>query len=762
MGLNKAQKQAVEHTGSPLLITAGPGTGKTRVIKDRIKFLLKSGLKPSEILCLTFSTKAAAELKTRLEQDEEIKGKIDISDIQISTYHAFCQQILFENTMATGLAMNKGIVDRATFLVWGVQNIDLFGFDSYVEIKNNASDIIEKMIDGISVFNDELVSPEELEKYVVKKLSGGPITDLDELDTIHKLVNLVKIYKMYTQFKESNDVMDFDDLICMTVELLTKNRDLQKYYSDRYRYLLIDEYQDTNRPQYDLIRQLTQLNQNITAVGDEDQSIYGFRGADVGNILRFEADFPGTCIVKLEQNYRSTQNILDAATGVISNNVERRIKTLWTEHSGGDLVNIFEAANAKMEALYVSQKVSEHLAQGDRPMGILYRTNFQSRQFEETLQLMKIPYKLVGGVSFYRRKEIKNALSYLQVVLRPNDNVSLMRVINTPPRGIGVTALGHLQKIARTQDLSLWCALEKGLKEKVFSSRIRGALGQFHSLITDCQRFAQLPLHLALEKILEESGYIRSLRQKDGEKAYNRVLNLEELIEVAREHVEQEGTLQEFLDQAVLRSEADQYDGTAQVSLMTLHNAKGLEFTVVFIVGCEEGLFPHSRSIGQDDLEEERRLCYVGMTRSREKLYLTYSRFRRFFGKEADEWNRPSRFLEEIPESLLENAWGGHSSDEWPGRGLDIQQNRTRGRLGYSGKTYDSVKKAGGFLQKLSRGKKKSFSGFVKGAQVIHHSFGRGKILQVRENVGDLKITVRFVDVGIKKLLQSYAKLKLL
>lgn len=733
-GLNDRQKSAVTFVEGPLLVLAGAGSGKTRTITYKIAYLIDQDIcRPEQILAVTFTNKAAEEMKSRVER---LLSGLPGNPL-VCTFHSLGVRILRRHAERVGYDRNFVISDTDD------QKRVLKAVYEELHLTDRTLPY-NKCRAVISFAKNKKWTPEEYLKHS---------RDL-EAEEIHS------VYKAYQGFLRRSNAMDFDDLLLLTVQLLTENQDIRDRYGEWYQYLLIDEYQDTNRPQYNLIKNLTQLHQNITAVGDEDQSIYGFRGADVGNILRFEADFPGTRIVKLEQNYRSTQTILDAAISVISNNVQRMGKVLWTEGMAGGPIEVFAASDAGMEALYVAHEISRHLSRGDQSLAVLYRTNFQSRQFEEALRRLQIPYKLVGGVSFYHRKEVKDALAYLRTAQNPDDNVSLMRIINAPPRGIGSVTLDRLHRIAREEELSLWGALEKGLAERAFSSRVGAALERFHKLVLEWQQFMPLPFHLALEKILEASDYLQALRKEGGEESHNRILNLQELTAVAREHVEQDGTLEEFLDRAALRSEADDYDASAPVSLMTLHNAKGLEFSVVFLVGCEEGLFPHSRSVDPDDLEEERRLCYVGVTRARSQLYLTYSRSRRFFGRETDEWNLPSRFLKEIPEHLLQSKGDSQAGTDWPFSTFTSGRQRPRRKMNYSGKS-DPVESARTFLEDLNRRPRRPNSGFVKGAEVTHEKFGQGRILQVQDTGDDLKITVRFMGAGIKKLLQSYAKLKL-
>jgi len=734
--LNEHQKLAVTQAEGPMLVLAGAGSGKTRTITYKIAYLIDQGIcRPEQILAVTFTNKAAEEMRNRVEK---LLTHLDASPL-VSTFHSFGVRVLRRHADLIDYGKDFTICDRDDQKrVLKAVYEELHFTDSQLPMR--------KTLAAISRSKSNNWDPEEYAK--------------KSRDLASQEISL--IYSAYERFLKNSNAMDFDDLLLLTVRLLTSNPEVRQSYGEWYRHILIDEYQDTNRPQYDLIRNLTEVHQNITAVGDEDQSIYGFRGSDIKNILRFEKDFPGAKIIKLEQNYRSTQNILDAASSLVSNNVNRKGKVLWTDQRAGPLIDLLAASNAKTEAAYVSHRISEYLRQGEKGIAVLYRTNFQSRQFEEALRRLKIPYKLIGGVSFYRRKEIKDALAYLRVVVNPDDNVSFLRIINQPPRGIGQVTLDQLHQRAREEKISLWRALQEGLEGNTFPGRAHRVLQPFLSLIDHCQNFLELPLHLLLEKTIEAAGLITAFKNEDSEDAHNRILNLEELIMLARENVERGYTLQEFLDHAALRSEADDYDESASVSLMTLHNAKGLEFPIVFMVGCEEGLFPHSRSVAEDDLEEERRICYVGLTRAQKKIHLTYSRRRRFFGREGEEMNDPSRFLQEIPEHLISISSDPFSVREsaQPTSGSRVYRQRKRaGNIGM--KTYDSTESVRGFLSKLSQQGKSSSSKFVSGARIVHEQFGHGKILGVQETGDDLKITVQFPGLGIKRLLQSYAKLKL-
>lgn len=677
-----------------MLILAGAGSGKTRTITYKIAHLIQQGIcRPEQILAVTFTNKAAEEMRTRVDY---LVGGFSTVPL-ISTFHSFAVRVLRRYASVLDYRSDFTICDT-----------------------DDQKSVLKAVYEELKVTDSQI--PIRRSQAVISRAKnmgwGPPEYRLQSRD--YDREELFPIFNAYQGYLKQSNGMDFDDLILLTVRLFQEHERAKESYAGWYRYLLIDEYQDTNEPQYHLVKHLASVHQNVTAVGDEDQSIYSFRGADIRNILQFESDFPGAVVVKLEQNYRSTQNILDAAISVVSNNVSRKGKILWTKKSSGEALDLFSARHAEEEALFVTHKIYRCLQEGEDKLAVLYRTNFQSRQFEEALRRLQIPYKLVGGVSFYNRKEIKDALAYLRVVQNPADNVSLLRIINAPARGIGRVTLERLHQIARSENASLWRAVQSSLENNVFPAKTHLALDRFSKIIHNCSAHLELPLHLCLEKTIETSGYIQALQAEDTEEAHNRILNLRELVAAGREYADRGSTFQEFLDNAALRSEADEYDETAPVTLMTLHNAKGLEFSIVFLVGCEEGLFPHSRSVGEGDLEEERRLCYVGMTRAQKKLHLTYSRTRRFYGREAEEINQPSRFLMEIPEHLLNPLFNQ-------------------------------------YFQRPSSERE-----FTSGARIFHEKYGSGRVLHVEDTGDDLKITVQFPGIGIKKMLQRYAKLRLI
>ena len=700
-----------------MLVVAGAGSGKTRVITCKIAHLIhQGGCHPGEILGVTFTNKAAEEMRLRVE------GLLQGPDAvpRLSTFHSFCVRVLRRHAEHLGYGRDFAICDTD---------------DQTAILKKICGDA------GVSSPLSRVRSLISKRKNQSRRRAYDFHHDLDSYDR----EGLEPVMAQYQQHLEKSNAMDFDDLILLTDRLFGQQPQIREAYSSRYRYLLIDEYQDTNASQYSLVRHLTSTHRNVTAVGDEDQSIYAFRGADIGNILSFEEDFPGAVVVKLEQNYRSRQSILDAATAVVSNNSERKPKRLWTENSRGEPVEIHSAENSYAESLFVGRRIERYLQQGETGIAVLYRINFQSRQFEDTLNRSGVPFRLVGGVSFYKRKEVRDALAYLRVARNPTDNLALERIINTPPRGIGAQSLARLRLSAARSGDSLWDAVCRDAEQEDAPRRLRNVLERFIALVGQWRQWLEpdQPLHLSLEQILRSSGYVRSLKKEETEEANNRLLNLQELMGVARDHSDSGRSLQEFLDETALRSDADDYDEAAPVTLMTLHNAKGLEFPVVFLVGMEEKLLPHTRSLAEGNLEEERRLCYVGMTRAQKRLILTLARTRRMWGGDFEERRQPSSFLAEIPRRLVR-----YSGPEWS----QVQlwgKDHSPGRVGSRGFGAGGTDGA-----PVSRSIK-------PGARVEHRDYGLGVVLQVQKAQNDLKLTVSFSGRGIKKFYQRYARVKL-
>ena len=733
--LNQPQRKAVEFCQGPLLIVAGAGSGKTRTITCKIAFLIhEHGVNPDNILAVTFTNKAAQEMRERVEV---LVGDSPGPPL-ISTFHSFSARLLRRHAHLLGFGNDYSICDvqdqrRVYRVVYQELDVD----KEQLPVRLVQSVVTRAKNTGQSWRGFQAAHPE---------------TPNNEL--------IGNIFKAYQDYLHNSNSMDFDDLMLNALRLLTQEEDLAKHYAEKFQYLLIDEYQDTNSPQNDLLRALTRIHQNVTAVGDEDQSIYSFRGADISNILRFEQDFPGAQVIKLEQNYRSTQVILDAAGAVISCNANRRPKKLWTETQGGDSVSLFIATDARIEARFVARRVFNLLREPEGEIGVLYRTNFQSRILEEELRRLYIPYRLVGGESFYNRKEVKDALAYLRLVCSPADNIALLRIVNEPSRRIGRVTLERLQAIAQEKNINLWEAVKAGLDSHALPGRSHIAVQSFQRLIEECQPELSSPLHLCLERILERVGYREHLSEIGTEESASRLLNLDELVTVARDCYQRGEGIQEFLDNAALYSETDEYDSASPVTLMTLHNAKGLEFQSVLLVGCEEGLFPHSRSTTEEELEEERRLCYVGLTRAKKRLHLSYSQTRRLYGQESPRFNKPSRFLEEIPSELVQLEPGSSTGYQAPSASESGAGRSTKSL--YRGKTHNSAAAVKQFLDTAGRLPGNPALQLTSGALVEHRRYGRGRVLQVEDTEGDLKVTVRFPGIGIKKLLQSYARLELI
>jgi DNA helicase-2/ATP-dependent DNA helicase PcrA len=931
--LNPEQRAAVEATEGPLLILAGAGSGKTRVITSRIAWLIQEkGVAPDSILAVTFTNKAASEMADRVDK---LLGHTSLAKPLIATFHSLCVRMLRRDIEAlkvkgVGLTRSFAIYDENDQAAIVKQIMRRMGLDT--------KQLTPRTVLGrISWAKNHMVDPQDY--YLGSKDPNGE--------------RIAHIYKEYTAELRKNNAMDFDDLLLEAVRLLKVSKETRERYQRRYRYVLVDEYQDTNRPQYELMKLLAGEHKNVCAVGDEDQSIYSWRGADIRNILEFEKDFPNARIVRLEQNYRSTQNILEAAGAVVSNNLRRKGKKLWTDRQGGSLIGYYEAPDGENEALFIADKIQKFLREagdsGDEAhCAVLYRTNSQSRLVEEALRRYNIKYSMVGGFSFYERAEIKDVLAYLRLVRNPHDSMALNRVINTPVRGIGATTLATLERLALETGSSTWDALGAAINNRLIATRALMALDSFRQLILDAQAmmdpdfagklsadvaesdgdqgdagfafgaaapneeenqavadelesaaaldfnfggnadqltlldpasfnpFADAPkrpflkmpkkakvpengvpqvsslrpgmeadspadpnqnqekafrkpgdpatLPELIKFIIDRTGYIKALETEGTPESFSRIENLKELANAAHDAEVRGETLADFLDHAALASDADQYDPSARVTLMTLHSAKGLEFPLVFLAGLEEGLFPHSRTLNNpEELEEERRLCYVGMTRAMNTLILTRANFRRRYGNDAPEMSVPSRFLEEVPNQLIENlgstraaAWayagsaagyGGYGSrygsgygsgrrstsdNEFDGGHFNYEDEnqetpRSAQRTGESNSRGTSPKSKsagapeGGSIDNIARFfggkagpiKPASFArpamdipapsgstGLKKGQRVRHSKYGEGTIL-LREGDGeDAKLTVMFARHGMKKLMEKFANLE--
>jgi DNA helicase-2/ATP-dependent DNA helicase PcrA len=748
--LNPEQREAVLHRDGALLILAGAGSGKTRVITYRIAHLIGDGhAEPGQVLAVTFTNKAAQEMRERVEAliGAECEG------IWLSTFHALCARLLRREAPKIGLSRDFVIYDSS---------------DQVAVVRQAQRDL------GI---DDKLVPS----RMALARISQAK-NRMEGPDSMRGTWNLreeqiAKIYERYLQALKDCNALDFDDLLLKTVELFETSEATRDFYARKFRYVMVDEYQDTNRPQYLLIRRLAEHHRNLAVVGDPDQSIYKWRGADLRNIMDFEHDFPEARIVKLEQNYRSTQVILDAASAVIRQNRNRKDKRLWTDRRGGARIVYYRGNDEIEEADFIMRSVKDaRSADVESTVAVLYRTNSQSRAIEDALMRERIPYKVIGGVRFYERKEIKDALAYLKLIINPHDDVSLRRVINVPARGIGKGVMESLQAIdpeavhadappllaAGLQEVtsarSLWAKLVYAVDDGKLTPRAVAALRTFRDLIAGLADVARRDsVSVAIGKMLDQSGYLNDLREENSEEANERLENLMELVSAAREYEtrEAEASLGGFVDRLSLLSEADEESGSreARVWLMTLHAAKGLEFPVVVMAGLEEGLFPHSRSSeDQEELEEERRLCYVGMTRAQSQLVLTSAARRRVFGEYQS--TEPSRFLDEIPPELVEriapaySPSGGFLHSHYEFRTNPYGRKSRGGRLRETEPAY------------AYEDEDQSTVGLRPGARVRHPQFGIGNVVAVEEHNDDLKITVRFITVGVKKLLAKYARLE--
>jgi len=906
--LNPQQREAVETTEGPVLILAGAGSGKTRVITYRIAYLIEhKGVMPESILAMTFTNKAASEMGERVEK---LVGGLSIAKPVISTFHSFCVRVLRRDIEALRIPSTvpgqPAIGHTKNFVIYDESDMQAVVKSVMKRLGLDDKQLTPRTVLGrISWAKNHMLDPQEL--YLQ---SADPKTE-----------KIAHLYEEYRKELRKANALDFDDLLLEAVRLLKSASQVREYYNRRFQYLLIDEYQDTNRPQYELMRMLAGEHHNVCAVGDEDQSIYSWRGADIRNILEFEQDFPEAKIIRLEQNYRSTQNILQAASAVVANNVRRKGKNLWTSRQGGTKIGYYEAPDGENEALFAADAIAKYVRdagrtendRGDRPRAaVLYRTNSQSRLFEEGMRRYGLKYHVVGGFSFYERAEIKDMISYLKVVLNPDDSISLLRVINTPARGIGKGTIDTLERLALETGLSLWGAIGEAIKRQLLPPRAVASLKSFQLVIEDARallagtfaeqlqesaetsgpdgprtaeggrphidsggadipgledatafdpaEFGNFSLDFGeadasvpddgadvgrvgdsrqdagatadaadaaagaaseadgsfpaprvstaeiLKFLIDRTGYIKILEEEDTPEAYSRIENLRELVNAAMDSKDRAETLDQFLDHAALIADADDYDERAQITLMSLHAAKGLEFPLVFLSGLEEGLFPHSRTmLVPEDIEEERRLCYVGMTRAMDQLILTRAVYRRRYGTDLPEASVPSRFLEEVPGALIEElgtrrssgaslrrtAEGGrphmgasstgysdsaHYSYEdedqsaaW--HSCDAGRNNARAaKQTVAAKAYNSIENIAEFF--ASRGKKFSVPksapveeptgkrGFRPGQKVRHPKYGEGTVYQ-REGEGEeAKITVQFPRFGLKKLVEKYAQLE--
>ena len=705
--LNDVQREAVQHTDGPLLILSGAGSGKTRVITHRIAYLIKHhGISPFRILAVTFTNKAANEMKERL--DTLVDGGVS-RDLWVSTFHATCARILRRDIEKLGESAESEGVSRSKKRAY---TRDFTIFDT-----GEQATLVKDVLRQLN-YSDKQYNPRAILSLIsrAKNESISPRKYESIADGYFEKI-VAEVYTLYQDALRLNNSLDFDDLLLFTVELLNKNAEVRQYYQDKFEYLLVDEYQDTNRCQYELVSLLAGKKQNICVVGDDDQSIYAFRGADIRNILDFEQDYPNSRVLRLEQNYRSTQNILDAAWGIVQNNKARKPKKLWTEQDEGEPITCYEAMDESDEAGYVGTQIADWNAEGVdyKDFAVFYRTNAQSRIFEEAFRAANIPYQIVGGVGFYDRMEIKDLLAYLRVMCNPNDSMSLRRIINVPSRGIGATTLERLIDFAAAEDITLFEAVQRVDEITTINRGLQSKVKRFTKIFDEFDT-SVLPTD-ALDYVLKVTGYLKNLESQKTIEAQNRVENIEELINAVIEYEqnEPEPSLSDYLENVALIADIDtmETDSTDIVTLMTLHSAKGLEFPFVFIVGVEEGYLPHGRSVAEATeaaIEEERRLCYVGITRAMEQLYLSHARSRRTFRE--TEYRVLSRFIEEIPEHLIKHV------------------DRYRSPFRQSESMYEVVDED---------------STDYHVDQIVHHpQFGRGKITKISGAGQDAYVTVRF------------------
>lgn len=720
--MNTEQSEAVRTTEGPLLIMAGAGSGKTRVLTHRIAYLLdEKGVSPYNVLAITFTNKAAREMKERVEKLVGEEAQV----IWMSTFHSMCVRILRRDADRIGIERNFTILDPTDQKsvikdVLKTENIDSKRYDPRM------------FLSAISNMKNELKTVEDAE--------------IEATDFMSDMV--ARVYAGYQRQLSRNEALDFDDLIMTTINLFKRVPDVLEYYQNKFQYIHVDEYQDTNRAQYTLVKLLADKFKNLCVVGDSDQSIYGWRGADIQNILSFEEDYPNARTIFLEQNYRSTKVILNAANEVIKNNTERKPKGLWTANQEGKKINYYQAQSESDEAQYVVKEIMRQQRENNKSfndIAILYRTNAQSRVLEETFMKSNIPYTMVGGHKFYDRKEIKDLLSYLRLIANSNDDISLQRIINVPKRGIGPSSVEKIQAYARQNDLSMFDALAEadfiGLTKKVTKQAI-----DFYTLISNLiQEQEFLEVSEIVEEVLNKSGYKEMLERDQTLEARSRLENIEEFMSVPMDYEKntplEEQSLINFLTDLSLVADIDKADIENGVTLMTMHSAKGLEFPVVFIMGMEESIFPHIRSILSDDdheMEEERRICYVAITRAEEELYLTHATSRTLFGKTQS--NSASRFLKEIPEDLLnkpartESRYAGASSSQRPvKRG---PSRRTTKRSEVASGTWNV------------------------GDKVVHKAWGEGMVSNVNEKNGTVELDIIFKSQGPKRLLANFAPIK--
>ncbi len=734
-GLNPQQAEAVINTEGPMLIMAGAGSGKTKVLTCRVANLLQKGVRPYRILAITFTNKAAAEMRERVNNISGPAAK----DVWLFTFHAFCARFLrMEIDKLPGYGGNFAIYDTADSQNLIKQILKEMNLD---DKRFQPSGILSRISNAKNALQDAAAFARQAGDFYEQKVAD--------------------IYSRYEQKLQLNNALDFDDLLMLSIKLLQENKEVREKYQDRFDYLLVDEYQDTNHAQYLLTKFLAAKHRNICVVGDADQSIYGWRGADIQNILDFEKDYPDAKVIKLEQNYRSTQIILDAANAVIENNTGRKPKNLWTENKSGADIIYFQAVDERDEARFVIEQLqnlqrTENKKLGD--MAILYRTNTQSRIFEEMLIKSGISYNMVGGLKFYERKEIKDIIAYLRVIFNPADSLSLLRIINVPKRGIGDASLAKIQAYAAANNVSLFEAVSNAAAIDGLSSRFVSKLDDLAGIIFELMNLAgEAPVEDLIDRVLRDTGYLEELENERTPQAQSRIDNLHELISVAQEFAasEEENNLENFLAHVALVSDIDDTElGEDAITLMTLHSSKGLEFPVVFLVGMEEGLFPHARTLmDETEIEEERRLCYVGITRAKEKLFLSSTKMRTIYGNTVT--YPPSRFLQEIPARLVKTIKRQER--------FSALENFKQVSEKYSARPQKpaSTFNPHSFMpQKPAAAAGGTGTRFNTGDRVSHSKWGEGMVVSVKDSPDGQEVKVAFAGAGVRSLLTKYAVLK--
>jgi DNA helicase-2/ATP-dependent DNA helicase PcrA len=792
-GLNPQQREAVATQEGPILILAGAGSGKTRVITYRIaRMIAAHNARPENILAVTFTNKAASEMKARVEKllADYYGEQRPSSSPLISTFHSLCVRILRRDIEKLGRGYSR------SFTIYDT---------------DDQQSLLRKCIRDCG-YEDKQLTPRQTQSAIsaAKNRSENPDLYAEKADQMGdpRRAAIARVYALYEQRLEASNALDFDDLLIRTVQLLRNSEEVRRYYHNRFRHVMVDEFQDTNGIQYSLARLIVEgdhatlhtqkpegfwADRSFCVVGDESQSIYAFRGSDFNIILNFERDFPGTKVIKLEDNYRSTRRILAAANKVIANNTQRFDKVLRATAAEGEKIRYAQLVDGETEARWVAGKIEEHLRRepGGRA-AVLYRTNAQSRLFEEACRRAGLRYNLVGGFSFYERAEVKDIIAYLKLAMNPNDSVALTRVINTPPRGVGKTTLDDIERRARDFGVSHWETINIIVEQNLLPARAVSALKSFRDIaggLAEKARDAAEPISEIVKAAVIDSGYERALKDENTEEAEGRLLNLEELVNAAAESEQRGETLRDFLDHAALVSDTDEYKAEAQVTLMTMHAAKGLEFPLVFIAGLEEGLFPHSRANeSQDDLEEERRLCYVAITRAEKYLYLTHSMKRRVYGAETP--SEPSRFLMEFPLELIEDQSKGGSWLRFAGKASTFEGRESappsprpaqaaRRTGNYQGQTYNSADGVKEFFARQGRSidaadfEPRAGSGDESGAtsptgqtglkvgtRVRHAKYGVGLIVKREGEDENAKLTINFPGYGHKKMIEKYAALE--